>query len=242
MKKRIIYLVAMVLLLVSCGPTESYLYLILDITDNVKAVIRIDTSDDRRCWSGNEEITILSTSAENCSATMSDIDEDMQYALYPADMEATVVDDRVVTTLTQCREYSNIAEPLMVARWENGDVLFEEASAMLCLNLSCAGVENRLLKSITLSSESQAIAGRVEIDCNELSMHFVDNLQSAISVQGVDTMLAAESKPFYIAMPPLDFEDGELCVTYEFEDGVQSIMLPAIKLLRGETCSLNHSL
>ena len=60
MKKRCLYLVAAMLLLVACEPSESYLHLIFNITDNVKAVITINTSRYCRASVGDEETGMLS--------------------------------------------------------------------------------------------------------------------------------------------------------------------------------------
>lgn len=230
--KKSIYFVAAMLILVSCYPTDSYLHFVVKITDNIKAVISINTSPHHRCWSGNEEITILSATEDNRSGVMDDVCDDALYALYPADMEATLVETKIYTTLPPYRDCSDVAEPIMVATCDD-DICFEDVSGMLCLNISSTIEEELLLRSVTLSSMSQAISGRVEIDCNDLSMNIVDQEAYAISLQSVDVAITAEPQEFYIAMPPLDFADGELCVTFEFEGCTHTAVLPALTLQRG---------
>lgn len=60
MKKSILYFAVALLSLTACQPSESYLHLIFNITDNVKAVITINTSRHCRAALGEEEIGILS--------------------------------------------------------------------------------------------------------------------------------------------------------------------------------------
>lgn len=224
---------ATMLLLASCVPTDGYVHLIFKITDNIKAVISVNTSRYWRCWAGNEEITILSATEDNRSGVMDDVCDDALYALYPADMEATLVETKIYTTLPPYRDCSDVAEPIMVAKGDNGAIDFEEVSGLLCFNLTNTIGEELLLRSVTLSSMSQAISGRVEIDCNDLSMNIVDQEAYAISLQSVDVAITAEPQEFYIVMPPLDFADGELCVTFEFEGCTHTAVLPALTLRRG---------
>lgn len=235
--KKSIYFVAAMLLLVSCGPADGYLHFILRITDNVKAVITIDTSRHKHWWckSGNEEITILSEK-DNRSGVMADISNDTSYALYPADAYATLEGGRIATILPQYRECSAIAEPIMVAQGGS----FEEVSAMLCINLSSDSDMDQMLKSITLSSALQTIAGRVEIDCTcGLAMNILDNGSNSIAISDIDTVLSEDAKLIHIVMPPLSFADSELCLTLEFENGSHTIALPQLTLERGVMHTVN---
>ena len=68
MKKSILYLVVTALLLVACEPSESYLHLIFNITDNVKAVITINTSHRCRALVGDEEIGMLALNLSSIEA------------------------------------------------------------------------------------------------------------------------------------------------------------------------------
>lgn len=238
MKNRAIYIIATMLLLVSCYPADSYIHFIVNITDNIKAVITIDTSRHRHWWCSleNEEITILSPTEENRSGVLNDICDDISYALYPADKDATLVSDRITTTLPEYREFSAIAEPIMVA--QDGD--FEEASAMLCIDLSSESDMSKMLKSITLSSALHSIAGRVEIDCARgLAMTVVEGGSNSVTIPNIDIMLDSELRSLYIAMPPVAFADGELCLILEFEDGSYTIALPQLALERGVTHTIN---
>ena len=239
--KKSIYFVAAMLLLVSCGPTDGYLHFIFRITDNIKAVITIDTSRHRHWWckSGNEEITILSPTEDSRSGVWEEICDGASYALYPVDVDATLAENRIYTTLPQCRDCSSIAEPIVVAKGENGEIYFEEVSGLLCFNLTNIIGEELLLKSVTLSSASQAISGKVAIDCNDLSMQIVDHKDRTIVLSNVDVALSAEPEVFYIAMPPLAFTDGELSVTFEFEGGAYIAVLPALTLQRGVVHTVN---
>jgi hypothetical protein len=237
--KKSIYFVAAMLLLVSCYPTDSYLHFVVKITDNIKAVISINTSPHRRCWSGNEEITILSETKEGCTGLYEDIYAEASYVLYPADVDATLAENRIYTTLPQYRDCCSIAEPIMVAKGDNGAIAFEEVSGLLCFNLTNTIGEELLLKSVTLSSASQAISGMVAIDCNDLSMHIVDHKARTIMLPNVDVALSAEPEVFYIVMPPLAFTEGELSVTFEFEGGAHTAILPALTLQRGVVHTVN---
>ena len=238
MKKRVIYVIATMLLLVSCYPADSYIHFIVNITDNIKAVITIDTSRHRHWWCSldNEEITILSPTEDNRSGVMADISNDTSYALYPADAYATLEGGRIATILPQYRECSAIAEPIMVAQGGS----FEEVSAMLCINLSSDSDMDQMLKSITLSSALQTIAGRVEIDCTcGLAMNILDNGSNSIAISDIDTVLSEDAKLIHIVMPPLSFADSELCLTLEFEDGSYTIALPQLALERGVMHTVN---
>lgn len=230
MKKRTFYILATLLLLASCYPTDSYLHFVVKITDNIKAVISINTSPHRRCWSGNEEITILSQAKEGCTGLYEDVYAESSYALYPADNNATFIDGKIATVLPEYRDYNAIAEPIMVAQHGN----FEEASVMLCINLSSESDMGQMLKSITLSSALQSIAGRVEIDCTrDLAMNFVEGGSNSITMTNIDAMLSAEERRLYIAMPPVAFADDELCLSFEFESDSYTIALPQLTLERG---------
>ena len=166
MKKSAIYLMSTMLLLVSCYPTDSYLHLIFNITDNVKAVITIDTSRRCRSWVGDEEI------------------------------------------------------------------------CMLALNISSE--EEHHLKSITLHSAAQTIVGRVEIDhATDFDMHVMGGGSNTITMYDLDARITTTPTSFYVAMLPYAFANGDLSIDLEFEDGIQTVSLPAFNLERGMEVSVD---
>lgn len=96
----------------------------------------------------------------------------------------------------------------------------EEEIGFLALNLSSE--QEQFLRSVTLSSETQTIADRVDAGS-----------ANVIVLQGVDRDITSTPTPFTIAMPPYAYADGDLSIALEFESGTQTVSLPALTIERG---------
>ncbi|MBO7262922.1 MAG: hypothetical protein J6U93_00195 [Alistipes sp.] len=96
----------------------------------------------------------------------------------------------------------------------------EEEIGFLALNLSSE--QEQFLRSVTLSSETQTIADRVDAGS-----------ANVIALQGVDRDITSTPTPFTIAMPPYAYAEGDLSIALEFESGTQTVSLPALTIERG---------
>lgn len=96
----------------------------------------------------------------------------------------------------------------------------EEEIGFLALNLSSE--QEQFLRSVTLSSETQTIAARVDAGS-----------ANVIALQGVDIDITSTPTPFTIAMPPYAYAEGDLSIALEFESGTQRVSLPALTIERG---------
>lgn len=105
----------------------------------------------------------------------------------------------------------------------------DEQISLLSLNL-CSEQEQHL-KSITLCSETQTIAGGVESDTANI-----------IALQDVDTYITSTPSSFTIAMSPYTYAEGELSIVLEFDRGTQTIPLPAVTLERGMVLNVDCKL
>ena len=96
----------------------------------------------------------------------------------------------------------------------------DEEIGFLALNLSSG--QEQFLRSVTLSSETQTIADRVDAGSANI-----------IALQDVDRDITSTPTPFTIAMPPYAYADGDLTIALEFESGTQRVSLPALTIERG---------
>lgn len=247
MKKSIYYSVAILLLLSSCVPSESYLHFIFDISDNFRAVISIKTDDDDDDYwcriSSNEEITILSEDAESRVATVEEVcdyGEDAICALYPADAGATLYGNKVITSLPSVSHYGEHIDTMMVAKVDNGALNFESVASTLCINIGTNSDEVHNLKSLTLLSEGRAIAGEMEINLADGKMSVSDAGSNRISIVDINMPIITELQSFTMAVPSYSFADGQLCIIAEFEDMTHRVVLPAVEFQPGVTYCVNH--
>lgn len=115
----------------------------------------------------------------------------------------------------------------------------EEEIGVLSLNLSSA--ETQRLKSVTVSSVSQTIVGRIEPETN-LAIDCVDDARATITMSNIDAEISATPTSFYVAMLPNAFADGDITIDLEFVDYKQTLSLPALTLERGMVLDVDCTL
>lgn len=244
MKKSIYYSVAILLLLSSCVPSESYLHFIFNITDNFRAIISIKTSDDDEyCLSPEDKITILSEDAESRVATVDEVcdyGEDAICALYPSDAAASLCGNKVITSLPSVSHYGEHIDTMMVAKVDNAELNFESVASTLCINIGTNSDEVHNLKSLTLLSEERAIAGEMEINLADGKISVSDAGSNRISIVDINMPIMTELQSFTVAVPSYSFADGQLSIIAEFEDMTHRVVLPAVEFQPGVTYSVNH--
>ena len=244
MKKSIYYSVAILLLLSSCVPSESYLHFIFNITDNFRAIISIKTSDDDEyCLSPEDKITILSEDAESRVATveeMCDYGEDAICALYPADAAASLCGNKVITSLPSVSHYGEHVDAIMIANGDDDNLKFMDVASTLSINIGVNSDQTHTLKSLTLISEERAIAGEMEINLADGKISVSDAGSNRISIVDINMPIMTELQSFTVAVPSYSFADGQLSIIAEFEDMTHKVVLPAVEFQPGVTYCVNH--
>lgn len=247
MKKSIYYYVAILLLLSSCVPSESYLHFIFDISDNFRAVISIKTDDDDDDYwcriSSNEEITILAQDAESRVATVEEVcdyGEDAICALYPADAGATLYGNKIITSLPSVSHYGEHIDAIMIANGDDDNLKFMDVTSTLSINIGVNSDQTHTLKSLTLISEERAIAGEMEINLADGKISVSDAGSNRISIVDINMPIMTELQSFAMAVPSYSFADGQLSIIAEFEDMTHRVVLPAVEFQPGVTCCVNH--
>lgn len=244
MKKSIYYSVAILLLLSSCVPSESYLHFIFNITDNFRAIISIKTSDDDEyCLSPEDKITILSEDAESRVATVDEVcdyGEDAICALYPANAGATLCGNKVITSLPSVSHYGEHVDAIMIANGDDDNLKFMDVTSTLSINIGVNSGQTHTLKSLTLISEERAIAGEMEINLANGKISVSDADSNRISIVDINMPIMTELQSFTVAVPSYSFADGQLSIIAEFEDMTHKVVLPAVEFQPGVTYSVNH--
>lgn len=244
MKKSIYYSVAILLLLSSCVPSESYLHFIFNITDNFRAIISIKTSDDDEyCLSPEDKITILSEDAESRVATVEEVcdyGEDAICALYPSDAAASLCGNKVITSLPSVSHYGEHIDAIMIANGDDDNLKFMDVASTLCINIGTNSDEVHNLKSLTLLSEERAIAGEMEINLADGKISVSDAGSNRISIVDINMPIMTELQSFAMVVPSYSFGDGELTLIVEFEDAAHRVVLPAVEFQPGVTYCVNH--
>lgn len=244
MKKSIYYSVAILLLLSSCVPSESYLHFIFNITDNFRAIISIKTSDDDEyCLSPEDKITILSEDAESRVATVDEVcdyGEDAICALYPANAGATLCGNKVITSLPSVSHYGEHVDAIMIANGDDDNLKFMDVTSTLSINIGVNSDQTHTLKSLTLISEERAIAGEMEINLADGKISVSDAGSNRISIVDINMPIMTELQSFAMAVPSYSFADGQLSIIAEFEDMTHKVVLPAVEFQPGVTYCVNH--
>ncbi len=171
------------------------------------------------------------------------------YALYPYDATATISGDEISTTTAAEQAYNpnevDIHHAVMVAKATDTNLEFVNAGALLRFKVKmAAGLPDEFtLQSIKLVSAANALAGAATIDLAADSKLVVAAEGSKeLSLTGINTTISAAEQIFYIALPATTFAADDLTVTFTFDEGEKSVVLPAFELALNKIKTINYTI
>lgn len=171
------------------------------------------------------------------------------YALYPYDATATISGDVISTTTAAEQAYNpnevDIHHAVMVAKATDTNLEFVNAGALLRFKVKmAAGLPDEFtLQSIKLVSAANALAGAATIDLAADSKLVVAAEGSKeLSLTGINTTISAAEQIFYIALPATTFAADDLTVTFTFDEGEKSVVLPAFELALNKIKTINYTI
>ena len=170
------------------------------------------------------------------------------YAIYPYDAEAELTGNIIKTKWQAEQIYNasavNLAYAPMVAYAATGtDLAFKNAGALLRFNLSAAAnlPDTYTLQSIKVASAANNLAGTITIDPTADSKAVVtaDGVKE-VTLSGINAVIDATVKSFYVALPATVFAADDLKVTFAFAEGARTVTLPAFTLNQGSIKTIVH--
>ena len=170
------------------------------------------------------------------------------YAVYPYDANAALVDGVIATSLSATQTYNNangnLSYALMAAKSANNSFAFENAGALMRFKVKSVIPDAFNLKSIKVASVSNNIAGDVTIDLNgeECKAVAATTGVKEITLADINTVVADEEKEFYIATLATNFGENDLTVTFVFEEGDKVFTLPAFNLTQGKIKTVTYDI
>ena len=170
------------------------------------------------------------------------------YAVYPYDANATLVDGVISTSLSATQTYNNangdISYALMAAKSANNSFAFENAGALMRFKVKSVIPDTFTLKSIKVASTANNIAGDVTIDLNgeECKAVAATTGVKEITLTDINTVVADDEKEFYVAMLATNFGENDLIVTFSFEEGDKVFTLPAFNLAQGKIKTVAYNI
>lgn len=172
------------------------------------------------------------------------------YAIYPYDAEAELAGNIIKTKWQAEQIYNaaavNLAYAPMVAYAATGtDLAFKNAGALLRFNLSVAAnlPDTYTLQSIKVASAANNLAGTITIDPTADSKAVVtaDGVKE-VTLSGINAVINATVKSFYVALPATVFAADDLKVTFAFAEGARTVTLPAFTLNQGSIKTIVHQI
>lgn len=170
------------------------------------------------------------------------------YAVYPYDVNATLVDGVIATSLSATQTYNNangnLSYALMAAKSANNSFAFENAVALMRFKVKSVIPDTFTLKSIKIASVANNIAGDVTIDLNDEECKAVAATSGVkeITLAEINTVVADEEKEFYVAMLATNFGENDLTVTFSFDEGDKVFTLPAFNLTQGKIKTVAYNI
>ena len=167
------------------------------------------------------------------AATMSS-----NFALYPYDADATLNSGVIATSIPAAQSFSadaSLQHSIMVAKSESNSFSFVNATSLLRFDVKSI-IGGATIKSITIQSQANGLAGDVTIDMNEQApvAEVADGAAKEIVLDCGDAVLSStDYTSFYAVVPATEFAAGDLKIIYavnydgkdvEVEYPVQSAM------------------
>ncbi len=148
------------------------------------------------------------------AATMSS-----NFALYPYDADATLNSGVITTSIPAAQSFSadaSLQHSIMVAKSESNSFSFVNATSLLRFDVKSI-IGGATIKSITIQSQANGLAGDVTIDMNEQSPVAVvaDGAAKEIVLDCGDAVLSStDYTSFYAVVPATEFAAGDLTIVY----------------------------
>lgn len=167
------------------------------------------------------------------AATMSS-----NFALYPYDADATLNGGVITTSIPAAQNFSadaSLQHSIMVAKSESNSFSFVNATSLLRFDVKSI-IGGATIKSITIQSQANGLAGDVTIDMNEQApvAEVADGAAKEIVLDCGDAVLSStDYTSFYAVVPATEFAASDLQIIYavnydgkdvEVEYPVQSAM------------------
>ena len=176
---------------------------------------------------------LVYVSGTRTAATMSS-----NIALYPYDADATLNSGVIATSIPAAQSFSadaSLQHSIMVAKSESNSFSFVNATSLLRFDVKSI-IGGATIKSITIQSQANGLAGDVTIDMNEQApvAEVADGAAKEIVLDCGDAVLSStDYTSFYAVVPATEFAAGDLKIIYavnydgkdvEVEYPVQSAM------------------
>lgn len=148
------------------------------------------------------------------AATMSS-----NFALYPYDADATLNSGVITTSIPAAQSFSadaSLQHSIMVAKSESNSFSFVNATSLLRFDVKSI-IGGATIKSITIKSQANGLAGDVTIDMNEQApvAEVADGAAKEIVLDCGDAVLSTtDYTSFYAVVPATEFAAGDLKIIY----------------------------
>lgn len=148
------------------------------------------------------------------AATMSS-----NFALYPYDADATLNSGVITTSIPAAQSFSadaSLQHSIMVAKSESNSFSFVNATSLLRFDVKSI-IGGATIKSITIQSQANGLAGDVTIDMNEQApvAEVADGAAKEIVLDCGDAVLSStDYTSFYAVVPATEFAAGDLTIVY----------------------------
>ena len=148
------------------------------------------------------------------AATMSS-----NFALYPYDADATLNSGVITTSIPAAQSFSadaSLQHSIMVAKSESNSFSFVNATSLLRFDVKSI-IGGATIKSITIQSQANGLAGDVTIDMNEQApvAEVADGAAKEIVLDCGDAVLSStDYTSFYAVVPATKFAAGDLKIIY----------------------------
>ena len=148
------------------------------------------------------------------AATMSS-----NFALYPYDADATLNSGVIATSIPAAQSFSadaSLQHSIMVAKSESNSFSFVNATSLLRFDVKSI-IGGATIKSITIKSQANGLAGDVTIDMNEQApvAEVADGAAKEIVLDCGDAVLSTtDYTSFYAVVPATEFAAGDLKIIY----------------------------
>ena len=272
--KRILFVaITVAMLFASCANNDDLSQTTLvapseDFTASVDSEVRTSLDGTAVVWNDEDLLTIFTKTSHNRQYKVKNIADGGRtatfgyvsytgsdntaiaenYAVYPYDANATLVDGVVATSLSATQSYNatngNISYALMAAKSANNSLAFENAGALMRFKVKSVIPDTFTLKAIKVASANNNIAGDVTIDLNgeECKAVAATTGVKEITLTDINTVVADEEKEFYVAMLATNFGENDLTVTFSFEEGDKVFTLPAFNLAQGKIKTVAYNI
>ena len=239
MRKLSILVAASAMLFAACSKEDSTIQNLADGKFYASSAVSRTTMGDNGTsvhWVDGDLVTIFNKTTDNLQYKATSVNETtaelvyaagvrgaatMQenFALYPYDDAATLNNGVISTSIPAAQTFkagANLHHSIMVAKTADNSFSFANATALLRFDVKSA-IGGATIKSITIQSEANGLAGDVTIDLNaEKPVAVVANgaAKEIVLDCGNAALSTSEYTSFYAVLPATEFAAGDLKIVY----------------------------